>query len=384
MDTTYTQEFPGAHGSMTISNVSVVSTNQTIIGSYWQGAVDPTTRTFGTLTLTDAGSFTSNSHLVLGQWGGEGFVNVNGSATLTIHQQISVGENWGDSETDQIGYGVMNVNGVNAHVVQDTASNIAIGNAGGIGVWNQNAGLTETTSPVQLGNSDGSIAYGSGTLNLNGGIFKAPSIVTGPTTGGSEASTIATINFNGGTLQAAGDSTDFIANTTLATLTLNVLGNGAVIDTNSHAVTINQPFVANSAAGGLTKVGSGVLTLTAANTYTGLTVVKQGTLKLTAPASQPGFDAVLNTAGTARGVDIQGGYLVFDYGTNGVANPIDTIRANLATSYAAGSGSLNSARCTHRPGPLWVMESAMPTAAPLSRPKLRSTAMRTSTARSTL
>ena len=92
-----------------------------------------------------------------------------------------------------------------------------------------------------------------------------------------------------------------------------------------------------SGSGSLTKIGSGALTLTAANTYAGLTTVKLGTLKLTAPA----FDAVLNTTGTARGANIQGGYLVFDYSATGVS-PADTIRANLAASYAAGSGSLIS------------------------------------------
>ncbi len=64
---------------------------------------------------------------------------------------------------------------------------------------------------------------------------------------------------------------------------------GAVIDTNGHAVTINQPLVSGVVGtdGGLTKLGTaGTLTLTAANTYTGLTTVKGGTLELANAAAR--------------------------------------------------------------------------------------------------
>jgi hypothetical protein len=68
-----------------------------------------------------------------------------------------------------------------------------------------------------------------------------------------------------------------------------------------------------------------------------LTVNKGGTLQLAAPA----FDAVLNTAGTARGMDLQGGSVVFDYSSTGVS-PVATVQANLYTSFVAGPSALKS------------------------------------------
>ena len=50
-------------------------------------------------------------------------------------------------------------------------------------------------------------------------------------------------------------------------------------DTNGFNVTIGQQLLAGSASGGLTKIGSGVLTLTAAPTYTGNTLISAGQLQ---------------------------------------------------------------------------------------------------------
>jgi autotransporter-associated beta strand protein len=58
--------------------------------------------------------------------------------------------------------------------------------------------------------------------------------------------------------------------------------NGLTVDTNGFDVTIPKLLATDvtSLGGGLTKTGSGILTLTSANTYTGDTNIKQGDLRI--------------------------------------------------------------------------------------------------------
>jgi autotransporter-associated beta strand protein len=79
-------------------------------------------------------------------------------------------------------------------------------------------------------------------------------------------------NFNGGTLKAYVGSPYFIQPYVNAV----VQGGGAVINDNGYAITVLAPLVTGGGGGGLTKVGSGTLYLTGANTYTGLTTVSAG------------------------------------------------------------------------------------------------------------
>jgi fibronectin-binding autotransporter adhesin len=271
---------------MTINNVKVVGTGITTIAGYWHAPVDPATRPYGTLTLTGSATAEFDELRVVDE-GGVGIINVNDSATLMVHNLMRVGWSWGDDPVAEVSNGTVNVNG--GHVIKDMTGAIRIGDDGGTGVWNQNGGLTETTVPVQLGQSDGS-ADGTGTLSLNGGTFQAPGIATGNIRAGNAALTLATINFNGGVLKASANSADYIANATGATLTLNVLKNattglGAVIDTNTYAVTIDKPLVTGVGSGtdgGLSKLGLGVLTLTGPLSYTGETTLSGGTLQINA------------------------------------------------------------------------------------------------------
>ena len=101
-------------------------------------------------------------------------------------------------------------------------------------------------------------------MNLNGGIITVPTVVKGGGNG--------TFNFNGGTLRANASSSTFLTGLTAA----NVQSGGAIIDDGGYAITIGQ-VLANQ-GGGLTKNGTGTLTLTAADIYSGATVVNQGTL----------------------------------------------------------------------------------------------------------
>ena len=145
-----------------------------------------------------------------------------------------------------------------------------------------NGGSFEVTT-LDLQNNVGSSTQAAGVyesvVNLDGGTLSVGTIVRSVVSTGIDA----VLNFNGGTLQARQDSATFLAN--LAQFTANVQAGGALIDTQAFNVTIAAPLVHDTALGGtadggLTKVGTGALTLAGASTYTGGTFIKNGRLIL--------------------------------------------------------------------------------------------------------
>src|SRR5260370_5499243 len=118
----------------------------------------------------------------------------------------------------------------------------------------------------------GSTTIAAGTLNAN-----ASSAL------GDESATN-TLIFTGGTLQAGGTITS--PSTRGVTLTSTGL-----IDTNNNSVSIAGVI---GGSGGLTKSGTGTLTLSGLNTYTGVTTISAGTLSVNSIAN-------VNGGGRARG-----------------------------------------------------------------------------------
>ena len=140
---------------------------------------------------------------------------------------------------------------------------------------------------------------GHGTLNLNGGTLSVDNIVTNHGSGSS------TVNLNGGTLRAQQNNDTFITSGAYGLRNLLVGEGGAKIDTNTFNVTIAKALTPDGAStGGLTKSGTGTLTLSAANTFTGETRITAATLALSgagALASETitvDSDATLDVSGT--------------------------------------------------------------------------------------
>ena len=221
------------NGTYNLSGTGQLTTAETQVGNYGTGAF---TQSGGTHTVT------GGTGLLLGLDGGTGSYTLSGTASLST-PSMSIGYSGASGGT-------------------------------GTGTFTQSGGTNAVAGTVYVSFN----ANSAGTYNLDGGTLTAAAVV-----GGALGGTNSTFNFNGGTLRPNAASAGFIGGLTAA----NVRNGGAVLDTNNFNITVAQVLlhsgIAGDAAadGGLTKLGAGTLTLSAANTYTGATTARAGTLALT-------------------------------------------------------------------------------------------------------
>jgi fibronectin-binding autotransporter adhesin len=215
----------------------------------------------GEMVVSGSGQFSNSASVVVGRFGGsQGTLTVS-SGSFNVGSDLIVGEN---------GTGTMTVSGT---------------------------GVARATAPLSIG---GFGAPGTGTVSVvTGGRLIVPQVRMMPVAG------LSTFNFNGGTLEANASSSAFINNLTAA----NILAGGAIIDSSSNNITVSSALLDGGGNGGLTKLGTGALTLLGTNNYSGATIVTAGSLVITPNHKTPSstvtvaggtsFGAFANTNGTA-------------------------------------------------------------------------------------
>lgn len=228
----------------------------------------------------------ANRALVIGNGSG-----TNGTVTITGGTFDSRGTG-NDAIANGGGSGTLNINGGHYTNVNGTTIFALVIGDKSTGTLNIDSG-SFTTGTLTFGENS-STKGGTAIVNLNGGVMEVGEFVEN-----TSSAPTSTINFNGGTLRARKNSTVFMGSSSPGNVVDNarVLDGGAVIDTNGFAITIAKPLLQHSeSVGGLTKSGTGTLTLTAANTYVGATAVDGGTLNITGSTAS---DSAVTVGGSA-------------------------------------------------------------------------------------
>lgn len=163
--------------------------------------------------------------------------------------------------------------GIQGSLIIDNSTLTGVGNnmfipfsSGGIGSVVQRGG---TNSGFNIALCNNATTGGTGSYEMIGGVLGATQIRKVSTTGSS------TISFDGSTLRALAASTTFFTGIDTA----EIKSGGLIFDNNGFNVTVNQIL---TGAGGLTKIGTGTLTLgSTASAYSGGFTLNEGVVSLT-------------------------------------------------------------------------------------------------------
>ena len=235
-------------------------------------------------TITGGGEFRVALH------GGTGTMNLSNDASVTTTGTLYVGA--GGNSVDSKSVGVLSLDGTSSFAVNNVAG-VSLGQwtKTGSGTLEVKGNSTfSTTGQISMGAS----SSGQGIINLSGnGTIVANKIYRG--------SGSATITANGGTFKAIAAQNNFFEN-----VEVRLLAGGVTIDTQSYTmanITYASKTSLLSGVGGLTKIGTGTLTLNRDQTYTGATKVDEGTLVIAGSVDSTALEVASGATLTLSNVD---------------------------------------------------------------------------------
>ncbi len=213
---------------------------------------------FGTGTVDITGGSAQISSILVGNRNGsEGQLGISGGGSLSTTGAWIGAEAGSEGSATVTGAGTAwTSTGGNFHVGQSGTGALSIADGGKV-----------TAPAVSIASNPGSY----GTVLLSGSPGGRGTLETRSVSKGSGQGTL---TFDGGILRARSDSLGQLL-TGFGAGEVVIDGGGAFVDTNGRTVEIATPL---QGSGGLTKTGSGTLTLSGANAYQGGTTVNAGTL----------------------------------------------------------------------------------------------------------
>ena len=333
-----------------------MAANQSIALGQGNGAAAVINQTAGNVSFV-----TSGNQLLIGgaSPGAAGTYNLSGGTLTTVNvanRGVMIGVNDGapgnpiTAVFNLSGTGVLNNAGVLQVVRGDSTSSYQNG------IYNQTDG-TSTNGTLLIGGNGGNGANSTATFRVTGGTFSATTF-SNLSAGNNVASTItiggtadvtlpafptargmastATLYLNGGTLRPAADSTTYLQGLTAA----YIQAGGSTFNTSGKNITVNQALLedAGSPGGGLTKTGSGTLTLGGNNTFAGAVTLSQGGITIT-HANALGTGAFVNDTNTNTLTNDSGAEVVLSNSSYSVGSSLIIGGSGSAANINTGTGA---------------------------------------------
>ena len=299
---------------------------------------------FGVLDVTAGGTFTegSGNRLIIGEEG-TGTLNVRGGTVTSTSGNTTLAVELGLAAT---GNGTLNLLG-------GTLSTLSIGTAAGSSALNLNGGTLQAngSNPTFLqGLTKASVYSGGAVIDTQANSVTIAQALLAPTGSGLttipvssvgagyQAAPIVKISGGGGTGATAVATLD-----NMGQVSGIIITNPGTDYTSAPAVTLiggapttaaglGTATFATNVSGGLTKNGTGTLTLSGVNTYTGLTTVSNGTLALTGGAAIADTGAVTVANVAAATLLLNNSETIGSLSGGGVAGGTVSLGANMLTT----------------------------------------------------